>query len=139
MTARRYAEGTDVPVSRSQADVRDMLRRVGVGRIALMDSPTGSAELWFEHQGRGYRLTVPVPKVDASKREREERRAWRVAVLLVKAKTEAIREGVSTVEREWFADTVMPDGQTLLEHARHQIDEAMATRGPLRLGFGGQQ
>lgn len=131
---RRYAEDTEVPVSRFQAEVRDMLRSMGAGRIAIMDEPGQPGALMFEQGGRAYRLTVPVSQEIAAKtRAQDERRAWRLLVLLVKAKFQAVKEGLSSVEREFFADTVMPSGRLLVDEARESIAAAMADRGPLRL------
>ena len=36
-------------------------------------------------------------------------------LLLIKAKLEAVREGATTIEREFLADMMMPDGSTVSE------------------------
>jgi hypothetical protein len=134
MSQRRYAETTDVPVTRSQGEVRDLLRKAGTGRIAIMDERDGSAVIMFEHGNRGYRLAIAAdPK--AKNLAQDERRRWRVLVLLVKAKVNSVLEGVTTIEREFFADTLMPSGMSLLEEARPAIEQAMGSRSSLQLGF----
>jgi hypothetical protein len=134
MSTRRYAEDTDVSVSKSQGEIRDMLRKAGAGRIAIMDELDGSAVIMFEHGSRGYKLAIAAdPK--AKNPAQEERRRWRVLVLLVKAKVNSVIEGVTTIEREFFADTVLPSGKSLLEEARPAIDQAMGSRSALQLGF----
>ena len=60
--------------------------------------------------------------------------AWRAFVLLVKAKKVAIEQGISTVEREFFADTVMPGGSTLYDHHAELIAHNYRDGVP-RLGF----
>jgi hypothetical protein len=133
MTQRRYAEDTRVPVGQSQGEVREMLRRAGAGRIGVMEEPDGAAVLMFEHGARAYRIAVPVRP--AKNPDQEQRVLWRLMVLLVKAKLQAVEQGVTTIEREFFADTILPSGKTLIEEARPAITAAMAERGPLRLGW----
>lgn len=136
MTARRYAEDTKVPVGQSHGELRDMLRKAGAGRIGIMEEPDGSGCLMFEFASRAYRLQVP-SQAKAKSPDQEQRRLWRLMVLLVKAKLHAIQEGATTIEAEFLSATVMPSGQTLLEEARPAIADAMARRGPLMLGFAG--
>lgn len=118
MTARRYAEATKVPVGQTQGEVKDLLRRAGADRLMIYEDNKGSA-VAFEIRGRMYRLDVPR---HASKNpEQEERRMWRLTLLLVKAKLEAVREGVTTIEREFLADALLPDGGTMGKWADEQL------------------
>jgi hypothetical protein len=108
----RYAERTQVGVDQSQLQVKTMLKRAGADQIAVYES----AEKWavaFRLDGRFYRLTIPVR--DTANAQQEERRAWRLVLLLVKAKLEAVKEGATTFEREFLADMMMPDGSTVAE------------------------
>lgn len=132
---RRYAEDTRVSVAQSQAEVQDLLEKYGVEKIGIIRNQ-GKADLWFEHAGRNYHLSVPIP-ADAKNPEQERRRAWRAMVLLIKAKFEAINSAISTIESEFFAHTVMPDGQPLIEHARAQIEKSLAGRDILQLPYKG--
>lgn len=134
MSQRRYAEDTDVPVTKSQGEIRDMLRKAGVGRLAIMDDFDGAATIMFEHGNRAYKLHLAADP-NAKNQAQDERRRWRVLVLLVKAKVNSVLEGVTTIEREFFADTVMPSGKSLLEEAKPAIDQAMGARKPMQLGF----
>lgn len=116
---RRFAEDTAVPVERSAAEVKKRLRDAGADSIAVYESAERSA-VAFTAQGRMYRITVPIQpgsKVAAQ----EERRAWRLLLLLVKAKLEAVREGATTIEREFLADMLLGDGSTVHERAREEI------------------
>ncbi len=129
----RYADGTGVPESASRADIERMLRRAGATAMA---AGYDGAHHWlsFTLAGREVRVEVEMPNrfdrqfthtpergtqrtaAQADKAwETERRRRWRVLALLVKAKLTAIEEGVSTLEREFLADIVVPNtgGQTL--------------------------
>lgn len=131
---RRYAEDTSVSVTASQGDVQDLLEKNGVEKIGIVREK-GSAKLWFEFKSRYYLLEVPIPK-NAKNPEQEMKRAWRVLLLLIKAKFEAIRGGITSIEEEFFSKTIMPDGQTLIAHSREQMEKAYTNREPLQLGFG---
>lgn len=84
----------------------------------------------FVMKSAQYRLEVPLPKpkeyATPAKWEQSCRERWRAVVLLVKAKLELARLGVSTVEREFLADLVLPDGQTLHTAMRGPIADALA-------------
>jgi hypothetical protein len=119
MSTRRFAEDTSVPVDRSQGEVKKRLREAGADQIAIFEAAEKSV-VAFTLAGRQYRITIPLaPK--AKNAAQEERRAWRLLLLLVKSKLEAIREGASTVEREFLADMVMPDKTTVHEWLQPQI------------------
>lgn len=51
----------------------------------------------------------------------------RALYLIVKAKLEAVEAGISTVEREFFYDIVLPDGRTAGEWMAPQIEAAYQT------------
>ncbi|WP_243647545.1 hypothetical protein [Cuneatibacter caecimuris] len=42
--------------------------------------------------------------------------------LIVKAKLEAVETGISTIEREFFYDVVLPDGKTVGEWMAPQLE-----------------
>lgn len=121
MTTRRYAEATKVPVGQTQGEVKDLLRRAGADRLAIYEDNQGSA-VAFEIRGRMYRLDVP--RKTSKNPEQEERRMWRLTLLLVKAKLEAVREGATTIEREFLADALLPDKSKLGDWANEQLQVA---------------
>lgn len=114
MTARRFAEDTKVPTSQSQDAVKKLLKVAGSDQIAVYEAADKSA-VAFRIDGRFYRITVPVVAGTKIGADQEERRAWRLLLLLIKAKLEAVREGATTIEREFLADMLMPDGSTVAE------------------------
>lgn len=132
MSGRRYAERTKVPVAKSQQEVRDMLKKLGADRIAVMEERTGSS-VWFEIAPRGYVIRSPHAPANKANSDVWHRESWRALVLLVKAKMVAIQQGITTIEREFLADTIMPDGTTLIEHAPEMIERVYAEGGPPRL------
>lgn len=119
MTSRRFAEDTAVPVGRSQDEVKDRLRKAGADRIAVYESAATSA-VAFTLEGRMCRITIPT-RPDAKDPRQDERRAWRLLLLLLKAKLEAVREGATTIEREFLADMLLADGSTVSEWAEPQL------------------
>ncbi|GGL48098.1 hypothetical protein [Caulobacter rhizosphaerae] len=134
---RRFAEDTKVPVSRSQDEAKAMLRKMNADMIAVYED-TARHALAFTMEGRQYRISVPL-KLDAKNREQETRRTWRLLVLLLKSKLEAVREGATTIEREFLADMVLPTGQTVSEwvgpqmalaYEKGQMPTALLLEGP---------
>ena len=56
--------------------------------------------------------------------EQAVRQRWRALALVIKAKLEAVEAGIATLEDEFLAYTVLPDGSTAGEFLRPQIDRA---------------
>lgn len=137
--AKRYAEGTEVPISRSHDQIKAELRRVGAEEIGVMEA-TNQAWLVFRIREVRYRITTGEIQVARGRKpEAEARRQWRAILLLVKAKVVSIVEGISTVEREFLSDAIMPDGSVLSDHAPKLIENAYREGGPPRLMIGGPQ
>lgn len=133
MTTRRYAQGTDVPVSRSQDEIRDALRKLGADQIGVMEGG-GRGYVVFKIRDTLYRIASPEIKAKrGASIEPEQRRRWRAIVLLVKARSVAIQEGITTVEREFLADAVMPDGSVFADHSPRLIEQAYKDNGPPKL------
>lgn len=109
----RYAERTAVPVDQTQGEIKKLLRKAGADQIAVYES-TERSSVAFRMSERFYRITVPAHAGEANAAQ-EERRAWRLLILLIKAKLEAVREGATTIEREFLTDMMMPDGSTVGE------------------------
>lgn len=141
---RRYAEGTTVPVERSRAELERILRKAGAtGFVSAWDEDQGVARLIFRLEGKMIRLEVwdPDPaaftKTSNGRRrkpadieaavEKELMRKWRAQVLLVKAKLEMIASGETSIEREFLADMLLPNGQTLGQEMIPRLAEAYET------------
>ena len=125
MPARRYAARTEVSTGQSQGEVKDMLKRAGSDQTAIYED-SDKAAVAFRIEGRYYRITVSI-KEKVANRAQEERVAWRLVVLLIKAKLEAVREGATTIEREFLADMITPDGRTVHEWTEEPLRMAYET------------
>lgn len=140
---RAYAERTDVAVEASRTEVERLLRAAGADQImAVWSGRASQAMVAFVLDGVPIRIMVPLPteaeiakttsgkkRNDAdreSARERLERQRWRALVLLVKAKLEIIRLGVSTVEEEFLAHVMLPRGETVGSKVLSELHQAMA-------------
>lgn len=157
-----YAEGTSVSVERSEAEIKALLRRHGIETYGTVnDDAKGEAIVWFifgktVQARRTAKIVLSLPKSadlaggqrlpkrtqEESDRRRHEqacREKWRLLVLLIKAKLEAIAAGVSTMEREFLADTVLPNGTPLSEALKPVLAQIYLTgETPPLLGMGEQ-
>lgn len=134
-----YAQDTTVSSERSRMEIEKTLSKYGAKEFGYMTSG-GKALIVFKISNRCVRITLPLPdKSDKrfiplrnsykSKQERIDenweqacRSAWRALNLVIKAKLEAVATGISTVEREFLADVVLPDGRTLGEWTQPQLE-----------------
>jgi len=148
-----YAQNTTVSVEKSRAEIETTLAKYGANRFAYMTQP-GSAMVGFaikDTTGTNLAIRMSLPLPDASERrfthrkgysrteqnspeqahklhEQACRSSWRSLFLVIKAKLEACATGISTIEREFMADVVTPNGQTIGEMVRPQL-AAMSERG----------
>lgn len=122
---RRYAEDTKTPVVRSKAEIEKLLRDCGATKfISGWDASKGVDVVQCFIDDRMLRFEILQPDESEAGRlsvAQEERRRWRVLVMLVKAKLDAVRSGDSTIEDEFLANLVLPDGKTVGSWARPQI------------------
>lgn len=116
------AEKTTVPVDKTQGELRALLRKNGADDIALYDASERSM-VAFKLEHFWYRVSLP-HRAGKKNADQEERAAWRLLFLLVKAKLEAVARGVTTVEREFFADMMTEGGATAYERLAPQITAA---------------
>lgn len=141
--ARKYAESTHVTSSRSKAEIESVLQRYGATQfLSGWDEAKGMAMIGFtvedeDEKARQVRLRLLMPdhagfsvtetgrdRSDAQAStawEKECRRLWRSLLLVIKAKLEACDAGISSIEREFLADIVLPDGSTVGDWVNPQI------------------
>jgi hypothetical protein len=133
---RRYAEGTTVAVGKTKDEIDRLLARVGAAQTVMgSDRPGKRVLLGFSLGGRQYRLSATT---DRSQRQRDpeqlEREAWRALLLIVKAKLEIATSGHSTIEQEFLANVVLPNGSTVADDVLPKIQAAYESgRMPLLL------
>ncbi len=142
-----YAEKTTVSVEKSRAEIERMLTKYGASRFVYAWDHE-AATIGFELGNRAirFRLRLPTKGEAAFTRspgrrqsrtpaqaeaawDQECRRRWRALALVIKAKFEAVIAGVTTIENEFLAATVLPDGRTMGEWAEPQLDAAHAAGG----------
>jgi hypothetical protein len=143
----RYAAQTEVSADRSRAEIERTLERYGADQF--MYGWSGQhALVAFRLRGRHVRIQVPLPARDDPRftsyqqgsvlyrrteaavqklYEQATRQRWRALALVIKAKLEAVDVGISTVEDEFLAYTVTPDGSTVSQWLQPQLAEAYAT------------
>jgi hypothetical protein len=139
----RYAQGTTVAADRSVAEIQRLVSRFGA--TAFGCAVEGNRALvTFHMKGRVVRIILELPSLTvatlaltptgrrrspeaaAQARDQEIRRRWRALVLVIRAKLTAIEDRISTFEREFLADIVVPGagGQTFGEWAVPQLGAA---------------
>lgn len=122
----RYAESTDVPVTRSKAHIEELLRtHKAEGFHVGWDASRDVIEfLW---KGKQIRFVLPRPErsdfkfggSDRRRRSRTEgqitraieqadRQRWRALYLVIRAKIEAVEAGLAVFEEEFLASIVVP-------------------------------
>ena len=136
-----YAEKTTVSVAKSKADIE-------AGALQFVSGYRENvAVIGFLLASRQIRFTLPLPDKNDSKfwytperrSKRSEQQAyaaweqacrskWRSLFLVIKAKLEAVESGISTIEKEFFYDIVLPNGQTVGEYMAPQIEIAYTTK-----------
>lgn len=145
MTARRqFAEGTDVPAARSEAEIKAMLVKFGADSV-ITGNEGRKVFVLFRARDRFVKFTMQMPSADDSPErtessryklkpeqreawaESEARRRWRALALLVKAKLTGIADGIVTFEEEMLAHVVMPDGRPFIEEALPAIATSYKT------------
>lgn len=145
-----YAQKTEVGVSRTQAEIKDMLQRAGAGKYMTMEDADTSA-IAFEMKGRRIRFTLPgVDRRSDAVRFSPERRIqrtakqqddiyeqmmrarWRALLLCIKAKLEAVEIGITTFEEEFLAHIIIGDGKTIGQRVIPELS-TISNTGPLLL------
>ena len=144
----RYASETRVSTESSEAEIKRTLIRYGADQFySGWDNDRNLAVLGFRIVGRMVKMILPLPNRDdreythtpsrgtlrspqqaAEAWEQACRQRWRALTLIVKAKLEAVESGISTIEREFLADMLLPSGQTLHEWVGPQIEDAYTSR-----------
>jgi hypothetical protein len=142
--ARRYAEKTEVPESKSKVEIEQLLIRYGATEFASYWRENHAA-IGFCLRERLVRIMLPFPPADdrafrytaagylrgprqqKEAYEQERRRRWRALILVLKAKLEAVESGILSLEEAFFADLVLPTGQTLSEWFAPQLQRLYET------------
>ena len=138
----RYANQTSVSPDRSRAEIERTLTRYGASGFMYGWSERG-AVLGFMFGNRQYKVLLKMPekstflKSEKGRRrtpyqaeqayEQATRQRWRAMALVIKAKLEAVQSNISTVESEFLAWMVLPNGETVGQWMTPQIDAIYQT------------
>jgi hypothetical protein len=149
---RRFAEGTKVPAERTKAEIERLLDNHHAEQYGVFsDREKGVSVVTFKLGGRLLKFDVWHPDPAASEQTAagnwrsveqlrhavaaEERRLWRSLLLRIKAKLEAIASGDTTIDDEFLAYVVLPDGRTMMEAMAPKLDAAYASGQMPELSF----
>jgi hypothetical protein len=142
---RGYAAETSVPVERSKAEIEEILVRYGAEQFVSGWTAVG-ATIGFVMKARCFKFELAYPargdsrftmrtvrghKVRANETwaqkayDQEIRRLWRALLLVIKAKMEAVRSGIGSLEQEFMANIVVPGtaNQTMADVLLPQLAE----------------
>lgn len=154
----KFAAQTSVSPEKSRQEIETILKRYGATSFAYASTPDKSM-IGFQAAGRMIRFMLPMPSLASFKRYRRKgaysdtirtdkqqqdaydqacRQRWRALSLAIKAKLEAVESEISTFEEEFMAQIVLPNGQTMAEHALPYVRDAYEQKAmPPLLTFGG--
>lgn len=136
----RYAEKTRVGIESSQSEIRKIVNRYGATRFASMDEP-GLSVIMFEVHDRRVKFTLTMPNIADFARtpgknllrskesqydawEQACKQRWRALALSIKAKLEAVASNIAVFEEEFLSYVILPNGQTVGEYVRPQVQIA---------------
>lgn len=139
----KYAENTEVSADKSRAEIERTLQRYGADGFMYGWEGT-SALVAFRMNNRHIRFVLQMPEKSAfamtpthrysrtpeqqlAAWEKATRQRWRALALAVKAKLEAVEAGIATFEQEFLAHVVLPDGKTVGEWIKPQVEQAYVT------------
>jgi hypothetical protein len=143
-----YAEATRVPIGRSQEEIKKILTKYGATGFAFGEQ-TGKAVVMFEMASRRVRFILPIPLkgtyrdkrgilLNQERLEQLKRSRWRSLALAIKAKLECVESGIATLEEEFLAHIVLPNGHTMGEVSIPQIAKSYENgKMPPLLGYEG--
>jgi hypothetical protein len=132
---RRYAQDTKVRAGVSKDEIERALRRAGAANIfSGYDDDRKMITLGWRIDGRCYKLAASTDRpTRRCEPEQLEREAWRVLLLMTKAKLEAIAQGITSFEAEFMASLLLPNGSTVAEDVLPKVAEAYETANMPRL------
>ena len=117
----RYAAQTKVPVAKSRMEIENTINRYKAEQFGIALSKD-KAMIQFRISTWLVRFILPLPADEQSQRQR-----WRALALVLKAKLEAVESKITTLEEEFEAHIVMPDGKTVHEHLASKLKEIQAS------------
>lgn len=126
-----YAKDTRVPIDRSQGEIRRILGKHSATGFAYGEQGN-SAVVMFEMHARRIKFVLPLPNKPSQNANQASiktydqlcRSKWRCLVLAIKAKLECVESGITTLEQEFMAHIVLPNGTTVGQMILPQIEQS---------------
>ena len=134
-----YASRTEVSSDKSRTEIERILARYSADEFQYGWNAT-EARIAFAIAQRRMLFRLPLPDRNSSEfrytpqrrtlrsqaaqeeaYEQAIRQRWRALALVIKAKLEAVEAGITTVEQEFLAHILLPDGSTVGEQVRPRI------------------
>lgn len=138
----QYASNTSVSGEKSRGEIERTLTRYGATSF-MYGWEDDRAVIGFSLEGKMIRLIIRMPDKNSDefkltptgKRTRNSatqlqaweqatRQRWRALALVVKAKLEAVESGITSVEEEFLAHILLPNGETAGAFMLPQIELA---------------
>lgn len=139
MSTTKYAQGTEVSPMRTRGEIEHLLTQHGATGFGYAQEGD-KAMIVFRMHSRHIRMVLTYPSLesftytqggrwrDLPQRKNahgaEVRRLWRELLLLLKAKLVAIQSNITSFEKEFLGDTLLPDGKVVFEWLQPQLEEA---------------
>ena len=149
-----YAPNTTVSEEKSRVEIEQTLKKYGADQF-VYGSDQEMAFILFRMNEKQVRFIVKYPKFDdfkftptrqrrspdsqKSAWEQAKRSSWRVLLLVIKAKLEAVESKIVSFEEEFMANIMLPNRLTVGEYLLPQIEQAYidGKMPPLLPMFGG--
>jgi hypothetical protein len=143
-----YAQDTEVPIGRSQDEIRNTLTKYKATGFMFGETMNQSI-IAFEMNQRRIKFVITRAQIGVSRTknnqtmtqkqvDKENRRLWRCILLAIKSKLECVASGISTFEQEFLAHIVLPNGETVGQVMIPQIEASYKNQSmPPLLGHGG--
>lgn len=132
----KFATDTNVSPDKTLPEIMMVLRRYNATKTVYgMDADY--VTIVFEMRGKRVRFLMQMPTEDDAKvkvnqsgatrfshsaYDQRIRSMWRSLLLTIKAKLESVESGIEEFEDAFMAQLVLPDGRTMGEWAKPQID-----------------
>lgn len=129
-----YASNTSVPIDRSQGEIKKTLTKYGATAFAFAEN-IDKAMVQFEMSGKRIKFLLPLPVYMKAKDKKNYllsqkqidqniRSKWRALLLAIKAKLECVEAGITTLEQEFMAHILLPNGQTVGDAVLPEIENS---------------
>lgn len=147
----QYAANTEVSSYKSREEIERTLIKYGAKNFAYGTTET-QALVGFTMRDRQVRFILPLPNRNSTEftmtpskgwvrsdseaakaYEQKVKAKWRSLFIVIKAKLEAVEQGIVTFEEEFAMHMVMPGGMTVSEMVTPAIEQAYAEGGPAPL------